>query len=1173
METKLTTITPSYRSFVPDQILTAGQLNEFLNYFDDQDRLSRIFLSGVGIVCGFNIGFNANSSGELVISQGAGVGTDGDLFKLSKPDNSDPDLTNIDIKELRFTHYRAFDDSNAKYKPFFWKTINGSDVQINLWEAIPVGQEIPSDQTIISRTDLQNLVVLLYLEKYPEDPSACTGIDCENQGIKNICKLRPLIVSQQDAEYILSNDSIFNANYLITTYLNLDEVAVQRVTVNATNSANFATLRSYYLSAIQSENTIQKLQTGFKNMLNKLGMNAEGQTISDGLTQLFGTGATYPQLHFQYRYDLLCDITNTYNELKEMFMDSICACNPNIHSFPNHLMLGRLVPVKEDEYLKKYRHSFYKSPILKDEKNWCERFNLYVRRVIAMLNSYNTNLTSGDIRITPSSYRSLVEDKAIPFYYGTQNFPRLLNSWNYDKTKVNKQSRNLSYHISQLDPSGPIQSPLRYDLEPHNFLRIEGQQGLSYQIAMQQIDNLKKQYGLAFDVKALGITINTNDPIDMDDYACHFEDLQVMLDAWTQEHECLLGKVSKYYSAFSTIDPTQNYLVEEYMYPTASSFSVLGTDLKLSSSSSSNNVVKDNLYTAHESLGVVMLPVLDQFQGCSGNDIAIQVDRQIDRFDYGTEMKDIVNATLKGPNEVLSHAYVLMDKRPITLKDVLPSVVQSINTSTTNLCGAARKTFSRATRVNLQKDVQTMLLNLAQDTTNLCCSAEKLELIYEEIERRKKDILLGLSLAKFQEQHPGMEHLAGAHQGDTFLLVYIRNAVNGIAANTVVADFTLPYLCCSDCRPVGFVMPEVIADLRLSTNQICIKPTDTGFVTVDMYRYPADGVVQITPAVQGVSVIGDKINIVGTKVPESAYGQVIHFTLNGHQTNAELTLHKAITGTIITPAFPLTSPTVPFDFQLPTNADPNDFTYFWDFGDGTTSTDKSPTHTYPGSIITTLVKLNVTSISGDMCPLATEKQLEFDINNNWPPDPVTCKLESDAYFLTQRAQFEQIVDEMGLVEGATGPSDLQGLIADFETLYTDLFADIPGYQNGNHNKVVGANVKNIALGLFDQVVIAISTGGNKAPLVQLYHNLMRTGISIARCQQEPAFNDFSIMEMIATFKNGMDPNMSPSFPTMGITSGLPENVTFLNEVLTQRQPGSSSSNAITALRNVVIWKP
>ncbi|MNJ97379.1 hypothetical protein D3C87_151240 [compost metagenome] len=1172
METKLTTITPSYRSFVPDQILTAGQLNEFLNYFEDQDRLSRIFLSGVGIVCGFKIGFNANSNGELVISQGAGVSTDGDFFKLSKPDTSDPELENIDISELRFTHYRAFDDSNAKYKPFFWKTINGSDVQINLWEAVPSDQVIPSDQTIISRPDLEKLVVLLYLESYPEDPSACTGIDCENLGIKNIRKLRVLFVSNSDAEYILSNDSIFNANYLISTYLNLDEVALQRVTVNATNSASFATLRSNYLSAIQAENTIEKLKNGFTSMLGKLGMSSEASFISNGLAQLFGNGANYPQLYFQYRYDLLRDIVNTYNELKDIFMDSICSCNPSIRSFPKHLMLGRLVPVQEDQYLKKYRHDFYKSPILKDEKNWCERFKLYVQRTIEMLSSFNTEIGTGEIRITPSSYRSPIEDKAIPFYYGTQNFQRLLDTWNYDKYKVHKQNRNLSYHKAFLDPSGPIQFPLNYNLEPHNFLNIEGHQGYTYQVAMQQIDNLKKQYGLAFDTKALGITINVNDPINMADYACHFEDLQIMLDAWTQEHECLLGKVSKYYSAFSTIDPTQNYLVEEYIYPTVASVSTNDPELR----QSVNNVVKDNLYTAEESLGVVMLPVFDQFQGCSGNDIAIQVDRQIDRFNYGVEMKDIVEATLKGPNEVLAHAYVMMDKRPATLADVLPSVVQSVNASATNLCGAARKTFTRAVKVNLEKEVRTMLYNLAQDSTAICCSAEKLQLIYEEIERRKKDILIGLSLAKFQEQHPGMEHLAGAHQGDTFLLVYIRNAVNGIAANTVIADFTLPYLCCSDCRPVGFIMPEVVADLRLSSSKICLKAKENAII--EMYRYPTDGVVEIIPSIPGLSAVGDQLKIDSTKIPETAYGQTIHFTLNGHQTNAELTLNKATEATLIAPPNPITSLAVTFDCQLLANTNPNDFTYFWDFGDGTTATIKSPTHTYSAPINMAMVKLTVASVTGDDCPLTTERVLQFDINNNWPPDPVVCKLESGAYLAAQKAQYEQILSEMGLGGAAGGglssaSASFQGTIENFTKFYADLNDDMPGYQAGNYNNTVGPNVQGIANGLFEEIVLNHAEGASVAQLVQLYHNLMRSSISIARCQEENMFIQSPIISMINTFTNQMNPAMSPSLPSMNIASGTPDNFNFLNEVLTQREKNSGSWKAVTSLLSVVVWKP
>lgn len=53
MNTKLDHVTTQYRKFNDNQALTEGQLNEFIDYFEDQDRLSRTRLSGVGVVCGF----------------------------------------------------------------------------------------------------------------------------------------------------------------------------------------------------------------------------------------------------------------------------------------------------------------------------------------------------------------------------------------------------------------------------------------------------------------------------------------------------------------------------------------------------------------------------------------------------------------------------------------------------------------------------------------------------------------------------------------------------------------------------------------------------------------------------------------------------------------------------------------------------------------------------------------------------------------------------------------------------------------------------------------------------------------------------------------------------------------------------------------------------------------
>ena len=49
MKSKLLEITPQYNSFVDDQVLTSHQLNEFIEYFNEQDRLTRVCLSGIGL--------------------------------------------------------------------------------------------------------------------------------------------------------------------------------------------------------------------------------------------------------------------------------------------------------------------------------------------------------------------------------------------------------------------------------------------------------------------------------------------------------------------------------------------------------------------------------------------------------------------------------------------------------------------------------------------------------------------------------------------------------------------------------------------------------------------------------------------------------------------------------------------------------------------------------------------------------------------------------------------------------------------------------------------------------------------------------------------------------------------------------------------------------------------
>jgi hypothetical protein len=71
------------------------------------------------------------------------------------------------------------------------------------------------------------------------------------------------------------------------------------------------------------------------------------------------------------------------------------------------------------------------------------------------------------------------------------------------KTKTDRQNYNLSYHTANLAGEDFIQNPLNYNIDNNDFYRIEGHIGMPYKTALQNVNDLKTKYGLAFDAIAL----------------------------------------------------------------------------------------------------------------------------------------------------------------------------------------------------------------------------------------------------------------------------------------------------------------------------------------------------------------------------------------------------------------------------------------------------------------------------------------------------------------------------------------------------------------------------------------------------------------------------------------------------------------------------------------------
>ena len=123
----------------------------------------------------------------------------------------------------------------------------------------------------------------------------------------------------------------------------------------------------------------------------------------------------------------------------------------------------------------------------------------------------------------------------------------------------------LSYHADEYANDDYTKNPLRYDLEPYNFLRIEGHIGQPYKTALRTILGIRNQYRLPFDVIALSADINSlktsleslgkMDTVSklIEQYAeqlqcdCEFQDLEALYDTLSAELTCTLCKEAKYY--------------------------------------------------------------------------------------------------------------------------------------------------------------------------------------------------------------------------------------------------------------------------------------------------------------------------------------------------------------------------------------------------------------------------------------------------------------------------------------------------------------------------------------------------------------------------------------------------------------------------------------------------
>ncbi len=454
----------NYPVFEANQVLTNAHLNQIFDYLNEQPRLTRANLLGIGIVCGLEVKF-ASPPATIGLSRGCGISSEG--YLLTVPNN------------LELVAYRSYQLPNDIDYPALKNSVSGT--QFPLWELFPAGE--PETTPLGNPSGfLDDKAVLLFLELKKTALRNCSPNNCDDKGSAVTATVRPLLINlnnlPSNAPLTLPELPLPRVNFSIPAHLSdYEKVYRDYFTVNTGGKTAITRLAEAFEQAYQA----------LKTMIPDLDKGGISQLPS---RFIFPNNANV--IPIQYHYNLLRDLTAAYHELRTALLQQSAICLPDSAWFPRHLVLGSANNTDANPY----RTPFYPSPTVASPQQKSGTLRFLFERLNRMVQNFNIpSVPAIPIKITPSQFGlKQLSGKSMPFYYN----PELRPHW--DANLKGAQSHGiLSWHDDIASPDS-VRNPLQYDLEPYNFFRIEGHVGKNLLNVSTDLGNLIKSNRLPLSI-------------------------------------------------------------------------------------------------------------------------------------------------------------------------------------------------------------------------------------------------------------------------------------------------------------------------------------------------------------------------------------------------------------------------------------------------------------------------------------------------------------------------------------------------------------------------------------------------------------------------------------------------------------------------------------------------
>lgn len=888
----------TYPVFEASQVLTSGHLNDLFEYLDEQQRLTRAHLIGIGIACGLEVEWP--SKGVVRLTRGVGVTSQG--YLITEPEN-------VELVSVRPYTLPAEDPypPGGPYAPFVQP---GSDpaTPVDLWELFEDDDEPGAVSLASSGLVLEDKALVLFLELRRDGLRNCAPNSCDDRGSHVTATVRRLLVDVDDLDTVLAAAPTVPTADPEGDRLALPDLRVPRYDVPNAHPTETEDVLAGFQSGFRADKlasrtaeALKELYAAFRPLLvEKHPTNPFGTFINRfGFLDAHPTSTT--QVRFlQYYGDLFRDLLAAYDEVRWAGVDLICACAPPEGLFPRHLVAGALAPVGPGPDSRRTR--FLASTAVGSCEAQTRRFRMLVDRLVAMVDAFSDTPTlpspgkaapDPQIRITPTRTGDApLGRRAIPYYYELDEGRPLNRLWDPEKTERLRGHHNLGYRSSDYLPAAPdfVKDPLRYGLEPRDFLRIEGHLGKDVRDVVSTLLALREEHRLPFEVVALRTGAFDEDmEVDLEKEQCRFEDLDTLYATLTSELRCFVVKQVQYFFDL----PTDRLVDAEPVWPSFPIVRDIAPDWQ----------VKPGTIGLLIEANLTWQPG-DSFVGFVGREAPPEA--RGDTLDPSLVAPNVDEVFVVAPlanNPDVAYSVFALTNAMNELAQHVPDDLHSFSLTTFaeryhKLVAVAEK-FDAARR---KAGFDQPGLSDRVDDIVFRCRLDPLEALTEEYRRRIRDVKQAQFLSHYAQQHPGLQHGAGAPLGGTFVVVYhgspdkkkvvkgpekrveetgpskairdavaklryksafakdpdvqaIYRAVTGqtlvvtrprrrgpsiyhaavgeLTEGEVVADFFLPYQCCSHCSPIQYTLPPV--RLRMDVSLACTDENGQAeaIVTVD----------------------------------------------------------------------------------------------------------------------------------------------------------------------------------------------------------------------------------------------------------------------------------------------------------------------------------------------------